>query len=105
MGTLHPVVSPAAIRSTARPAPLEQLHTFGRELEGGILAIDSDGSRWLIDVDRCCFQRIAREMDVARAMTFGSWEPFEELSWHEHETLVIVPSGPRAQIRVHVQGA
>lgn len=95
----------APCRSTARPAPLEQLRASGRELEGGILALDTAGSRWLFDVVRHSFQRIAREMDVSRAIAFGSWEPFAELSWQDGGTLVIVPSGPRAQIRVQLQGA
>lgn len=96
--------SSAPCRSTARPAPLERL-PIGRELEGGILAVDTGGSRWLIDKVRRCFQRIDPEMDVARAITFGNWEPFSELLCDDAGTLVIVPTGSGAQLRVRLATA
>lgn len=98
------VQTTAPCRSTARPAPLEQLRASGRELEGGILAIDTGSTRWLFDPARNAFQRIDREMDLSRAIAFGTWDTFTDLTWHDDDTLVIVPSGPRAQLRVQLQG-
>jgi len=92
----------APCRSTARPAPLEQLPAIGRELEGGILAVDTGGSRWLIDRARRCFQRIDPEMDVARAITFGSWEPFAEVTCDDADNLVVVPAGSGTALRARL---
>lgn len=85
--------------SGTRSAPLEQLRTNGRELEGGILAVDTDSSRWLIDARRGRYQRIARDADVERAITFGTWEDYDRVEWHAPRTLVVVPSGTGAPVR------
>jgi hypothetical protein len=92
-------VAPTTSVSGTRSAPLEQLRRNGRELEGGILAVDTDSSRWLIDARLGRYQRIGRDADVERAIAFGTWEDYDRVEWHAPRTLVVVPSGTGAPVR------
>lgn len=92
-------VSPTATAPGTRSAPLEQLRRNGRELEGGILAVDTDASTWLIDVRRSRFQRLAPGADVGRALAFGTWSPYARVEWHAPRTLLVVPDGRGAPVR------
>lgn len=85
--------------SGTRSAPLEQLRRNGRELEGGILAVDTGGSRWLIDARRARYQRLDHDADVERAIAFGTWDDYDRVEWHAPHTLVVVPSGTGAPVR------
>ena len=86
----------------ARFAPLEQLSDRTRELAGGILAIDTAGSRLLLDVVRSRYQHVASDMDAERASAFGIWEPLESVEWHE-PWIVVVPPPPAARVRISVE--
>jgi len=89
--------------SGTRPAPLEQLRRNGRELEGGILAVDTGSSRWLIDTLRGRYQRIGRDADVERAIAFGTWDDYDRVEWHAPRTLVVVPCGAGTPVRALIR--
>ncbi len=98
-------MSPIASAPGTRSAPLEQLRRNGRELEGGILAVDTDASTWLIDVRRSRFQRLAPDADVGRALAFGTWSAYARVEWHAPRTLVVVPDGNGTPVRAPARPA
>lgn len=88
--------------TTARTASLEQLHRVSRELEGGILAVESATSCCLLDLERGRFARAASSADLQQLVDFGQWQRFEDVIC-DGDDVVVVPSGQAARIRIRAR--
>jgi hypothetical protein len=98
----RPVAELQLVPSPTRTASLEQLLALSRELEGGILAVESATSCCLLDLERECFVRAEPSADVRQLVHFGRWQGFDDVIC-ENDDLVIVPSGGAARVRMRVR--
>jgi hypothetical protein len=85
-----------------RTASLEQLLSVSRELEGGILAVESANSCCLLDLDRARFARANSSTDLRRLVDFGRWESFVDVVC-DGDDVVIVPTNGAARVRIRAR--
>lgn len=93
------LVPPAA---AVRTASLEQLLAVSRELEGGILAVESQTSCCLLDLERARFARADPAADLRQLVDFGRWQNFDDILC-DGDDVVIVPTGGAARVRIRAR--